>query len=87
MHGKGHVFKYRFVLYKTEILENDAHGAAEFRDIAGFEPRHFIISNHDFACVGLFLVHYHFYKGALSGAGGTHHKDKFALVYFKVNVV
>ena len=87
MHGESDVFKNRFILYKTEVLKDNAHGAAELRNVLGLEAGHLIVAHHDFTGIGLFLVHNHFYKGAFSGARSSHYKDKLTLIYFQVNVV
>ena len=84
-HGEGQIFIYRLFLNQTEVLKDDAQGAAHERDLPGGDGVQIKAVYHHPALGGGDLRGNQLNQRGLPGAGGSHQKDELPVVDAYIN--
>ena len=87
MHGKGDVLIHRHTGDEAEILEDNAHLAAQVGDLAAAHPGHVPAVHKHLALAGHFLAENELEQGGFARAGVAQQEHELAVVHMEVNIL
>ena len=79
-HSKGNIFKHSHIIDEAEILEYDANGTAQVRNLTLTNPLKGVAVNMDTAGSRSKLTGNQLNNGRLTGTGRTHQKHKLTVL-------
>ncbi len=87
MHGKGDVLIHRHTGDEAEILEDNAHLAAQVGDLVAAHPGHVPAVHKHLALAGHFLAENQLEQGGFARAGMAQQEHELAVVHMEVHIL